>query len=119
MLIPSLKFTVRPESLGPNSQLCVPFYSHSLDAVVPSNWFPYIDAARTRIAENMSRDRYAARPLARWLLPSNCLGMNLQENASRDGYHCCVVTSLRVRKLCEQKKNTAAVLLAMCVAGVA
>jgi hypothetical protein len=33
------------------SMLCR-LYSHSLDVAVPSNWFPYTDAARTRIKEN-------------------------------------------------------------------
>jgi hypothetical protein len=42
--------------------MMLPLYSHSLDAVVSSNWFPYINAVRTRIAENTSRDRYAASP---------------------------------------------------------
>jgi hypothetical protein len=52
MLILSLRFTVQLESPGPNSQLHVPLYSHSLGPLNPSNWFPYIDAAWTHIIEN-------------------------------------------------------------------
>jgi hypothetical protein len=43
---------LRLESLDPNSQLCVSLYSHSLEALVSSNWFPCIDAARTSVTEN-------------------------------------------------------------------
>jgi hypothetical protein len=52
MLILSLKFAVWLESPGPNSELCVPLYSHSLDVAVSSNWFPYIDVTWICITEN-------------------------------------------------------------------
>lgn len=62
-----------------NSLSCVPLHSQSLDvAVVPSTWFPYVDSMRTRVTENMSRDHYAASPLARWCLPSKSLDIDLQ-----------------------------------------
>jgi hypothetical protein len=88
MLILSLEFAVRLGSPGPNSQLCVPMYFHSLGALVPSNWFPYIDAARTHVTVN------------------SCHVIAM---------HCCGVPSFRMRKLYRHKENTAPLLLAACV----
>jgi hypothetical protein len=49
----SLEFALRLKCPGANSQLLCPVVSHSLDALVSSNWFPNsIDAARTRVTEN-------------------------------------------------------------------
>jgi hypothetical protein len=82
----------------------------------------YTDAARSRITENVSRDRYPASPLARWLdlqktyvtcsLSSQFIGAlaGFIENTSRDLYPLW-----RHR---EHTENTAPVFLAACVAGV-
>jgi hypothetical protein len=91
-LILPLEFAVRVESPGPNSRLYAPLYSHSFDALIPSDWFPYIHAVRTSVTEN------------------TCHLMAV---------HSFDMTSLRMRKLNGHKENTTAVLLAVCVAGVA
>jgi hypothetical protein len=120
MLILSLEFAVRLESPGPNSQLCIPLYDHSLDAVVPSNWFRYIDAARTRITEDISRDRYPASPLTRWLLPSNGLGIGPTENTSHDRYPglWCDVTA-HAHAVGTQIKHCCCIVRSACVAVLA
>jgi hypothetical protein len=70
----------------------VPLYSHSLDALVPSNGFIYIDAAQISVTDSMCH-----------VIAT----------------HSCGVTSLRMRKLHGCKEITAAVLFAVCVVGVA
>lgn len=85
-----------------NSLSFAPLYCHSLDAVVHSDWFPYIDPAWTHITENISCDRYAASSLVRWLLPSNSLGMDLQKTHHVTSTHCCYVTSLQTKKTLHQ-----------------
>jgi hypothetical protein len=63
----------------------------------------------------MSRDRYADSPLARWLLPRNRLGLNLQKTRHMTANLCCGVKSVRIRKLRGHKQNITSVLLAGCV----
>jgi hypothetical protein len=63
----------------------------------------------------MSRDCYAASPLALWLLHSNGLGMDLQKTRYVTAALCCGVTSRCMPKLRGHKENTAAALLAACV----
>jgi hypothetical protein len=95
--------------LRSNSLCCVPLHSHPLDTVVLSNC-----RTDTHHRKHMSCDRYAASPLACWLLPSNSLRMNLQKTLHVTTTLCCV-TSLRKRKLRGHRENTVVVLLATCV----
>jgi hypothetical protein len=96
-----------------NSQYSVPLYSHSLDALIPSDMLPYICAARTRSTENISRDHYSASPLTHWLLRSKDFGMKLQNKRHLTATLPCV-TSLRMSKLRGHKENTAGVLFSAC-----
>jgi hypothetical protein len=83
MQILSLEFAVQVESPGPNYQLCVPLYSNYLDPLVPSNWFPYTNAARTSVTENMSRDRYT-------LLRCDVIA-HAQPAWTQRKHYCCIV----------------------------
>jgi hypothetical protein len=74
------------------------------NALIPSNWCPYIDPARMSITVNVSRDPFAASPLARSLLYSNGLAVNHQKRlnvkATTDEVrrHCACVIWLDTKK---------------------
>lgn len=73
-------------TLSCNSLNCV-LFPFSWRSPVPSNWFPFTDAAQGRVTEN------------------TCHVIST---------HCCGVTSLRICELPGHKEKTAAVLLAVC-----
>jgi hypothetical protein len=50
--------------------------------------------------KHILRDRYPASPLARWLLPNNGLGTDIQKTCHVIATHCCVTSPLTQRKHC-------------------
>jgi hypothetical protein len=94
----SVEFSVRLKSPGPKSRL-----------LCSANCLQDMSLTHTYI-KHMSRDCYAAIPLACWLLPSNGLGMDLQKTHVRWRLPTVVVWCHH-----GHEENTAPVLLTVCV----
>jgi hypothetical protein len=82
-----------PDSVSSSSTSLVSMYNF-----VPK--YSYNHFARTMHRKHTWRDRYPASLLARWLLPSNGLGTDLQKTRHVTATHCCVTSPRTRRKHC-------------------